>query len=144
HENLVACYRVEVTQMIDGVRRTVARGTGVALDARHLITANHVIAETGDVKIHLFNDEGDFLRVIPAKILRADPSVDLAMLETQEDLPHFVKFDYVMPKLGDRLYAVGAAWGDAPYTVTSGDFVSRHHEIFPDNSQASMSAPGGM
>jgi len=55
-------------------------GTGWALTSRHIVTANHVIADAKYVSIPIENK-----RFISARVLINDPINDLAILELEED-----------------------------------------------------------
>ena len=120
-------------------------GSSVAIDKRHIITASHVVTkDDADVRIDIFDHEGIYKRSIPCKIVRKDDDADLALLEADEELPARQTLDYGSAKVGDVVYAVGAAWGDAPFSVATGNLVSKANAEFESLWQMSATIVPGM
>jgi S1-C subfamily serine protease len=137
---LRSSYRITASQ--NG--RDADVGSGIAIDKHHLLTANHVVTASNDTKVDIFDRDGIYLRSIPAKVVREDKDNDLALLEVEADLPESHTLDYGDAKVGDPAYAIGAAWGDAPYSTSSGTVVSKSNQDFKAYWQISATIACGM
>lgn len=147
-EVMLAHYRIAIKNTMG---RRIDCGTGVAFEKRKLITAEHVIShcthkdDDCTIEVDLCDENGDFTgKHIAGKLGRWELALDQAIVETDEDLPHVIDLHFTKPAFGDRIYAVGAAWGDAPYTCASGDQVMAHNEVFDHLSQSSCTTGRGM
>src|SRR5437899_1062338 len=81
---LFSSYRITVTKD----DRVLECGSGIAIDKHHVLTANHVVdSEGGTIRVDIFDRDGIYQRSIPIKIVRLDKDADLALLETEDDLP---------------------------------------------------------
>ncbi len=98
-------------------RRVQSVGSGVIVDADkgYIITNNHVIANTGEIKVGLRDG-----RVLKAKLLGADPATDVAVLQVDAKGLTAVKVsDSDRLRVGDFVVAIGNPFG-LGQTVTSG------------------------
>lgn len=96
-------------------------GSGVIVDSSGLVvTSHHVIEGATDIVIAL-SDRREF----KAKLVTADPSSDLAMLQIQQekgssaDFPSLTLIDSDTAEVGDLVLAIGNPFG-VGQTVTSG------------------------
>lgn len=96
-------------------------GSGVIVDPRGLVvTSHHVIEGATDIVIAL-SDRREF----KAKLVTADPSSDLALLQIQQekaassDFPSLTLIDSDTAQVGDLVLAIGNPFG-VGQTVTSG------------------------
>ncbi|RMF20155.1 MAG: DegQ family serine endoprotease [Gammaproteobacteria bacterium] len=98
-------------------RKIQAAGSGVIIDADKgiVITNHHVVKDADEIKVSL-NDG----RVYEAKLLGADPEVDIAVLEIEADNLKALKIaDSDRVKVGDYVVAIGNPFG-LNHTVTTG------------------------
>jgi serine protease Do len=101
----------------DGSRRLRAEGSGFFIDDDgHVVTNNHVVADSDVVKVVLA--DGDEL---DAEVIGTDPLTDLAVLkvEANKDQPYVEFAEGVNLRVGDFVLAVGNPYG-LNGTVTSG------------------------
>lgn len=96
-----------------------ARGSGVVIDQDgRIITNNHVIegAQPGGLQV-IFLDG----TIVPARLIGADPSNDLAVLKVDEGVMAVATLaDSNQIKVGETVIAIGSALGDFTNTVTVG------------------------
>ena len=96
-----------------------ARGSGVVIDEDgRIITNNHVIegAATGGLQV-IFLDG----TIVPARLIGADPSNDLAVLKVDEGVLAVATLaDSNRIRVGETVIAIGSALGDFTNTVTVG------------------------
>ena len=117
-----ACARVSVDSNCG-----VAYGSAIAISKRRLLTAAHVVEGAERVVITLYNTE-DYHKDLVAKVLYVDDKVDLALLETFEDLPLSATVGLGKAnnlKLHENVVVLGAPGGESPRFSTFGEFTSR-------------------
>jgi S1-C subfamily serine protease len=108
-------------------RRPIGFGTGTAIDARHVITAGHVVEDEPGVTflIEIFGDDSSGLVIDSrhAHILKADYEADLGLLEIEgDDFLIFTKLVNGTAKTGDWIYTVGGPLGEPARCVTWGTY----------------------
>ncbi len=94
------------------------RGTGVLLDATHVLTCAHVVEGTTDPAwIYLYNND----TVLKGKVVFADRRVDLAILELNKNvlIPHYPVF-MEMHYDGEPITIIGNTLGSMRWFVTFG------------------------
>lgn len=141
----------------EGVR--IGIGTGIAIDKRHLLTANHVVncknplhmtSNANSVWVDINDEDGDEKDCsIPARIVKSGGGfgpngLDLALIETDADLDIWVKPKFGEVKVGDICIAIGAAFAWCPYSQYVGTFTARHCDAFPQFNQLACTAIRGM
>ena len=107
-------------------RKTSALGSGFIIDEKGIVvTNNHVIQGAEDVYVRV-----DGNRNLKAKILGADPGMDLAVLQIESDEKFKpVKFgNSNTARIGDWVIAIGNPFGLGG-TVTSGIISARNRSI---------------
>ena len=107
-------------------RKTSALGSGFIIDEKGIVvTNNHVIQGAEDVYVRV-----DGSRNLKAKILGADPGMDLAVLQIESDEKFKpVKFgDSDTARIGDWVIAIGNPFGLGG-TVTAGIVSARNRSI---------------
>jgi Do/DeqQ family serine protease len=128
-------------------RQEQAAGSGVIMDAArgYVLTNNHVIRNAEQVIVTLKDR-----RVVPAKLVGADPGTDIALLQIEAKNLTAIRFgDSDALQIGDYVIAIGNPFGIGQ-TVTSGivsalgrsglspegyeDFVQTDASINPGNS----------
>lgn len=121
---LYSHYRV-VVKLGDNI---VTCGTGVAIGQRKLLTAAHVVEPGQQFEIDIFDDNGKEIRTISCRLIAkdCDPVVDLALVETTEDLPVYNELDLDDFDVGSWGYIVGCAHATVPYNVFVGIFSSKY------------------
>lgn len=148
-ENLLCTYRVYNQY---GEEVLICTGTGTAIDKRHILTAAHVVF-TPEVQppglkhfytIDCFDEDGAYKKSIKAKLVKDDKDLDLAVLETESDLPHFKELDYGTISIGEAVYIIGCAWSRSPFNVSWGNFVAKENEDMKGLSQCSNTVAPGM
>ena len=121
-----ACVRIECeVESIWGPRPL--RGSGVVIAPRRVLTAAHVIHEATGLQICVYLRD-DFHRTLPARLLKEEEALDLALLEVDEDLPASVVVGMGAAeqlKLHAPLLHVGAMNGMNPHIRTKGEFITR-------------------
>jgi S1-C subfamily serine protease len=138
---LFSSYRISATRE----DKVLEVGSGTAIDEHHILTANHVIdTEGGTIKVDIFDHDGIYQRSIPCKVVKSDKDIDLALLETEADLPTTRALDYGSAKVGELTVCIGAAWGDAPFSVSMGMFSSKSNAEFKALAQSSATIAPGM
>lgn len=114
-----------------------ASGSGVIIsDDGYIATNNHVIANSTEVEITLYDN-----RKYDAKVIGADPNTDLALLKIDEkDLP-FIRFgDSDRVQIGEWVLAVGNPF-NLTSTVTAGIVSAKARNIqTPGRSQYGIEA----
>ncbi len=107
-------------------RQTSALGSGFIIDEKGIvITNNHVIKGAEDVFVRVNGEKN-----IKAKIIGADPGMDLAVLQIESDQKFTpVKFgDSDTARIGDWVIAIGNPFGLGG-TVTAGIISARNRSI---------------
>jgi S1-C subfamily serine protease len=115
-------------------RRGVATGSGFLYDDRgHIVTNAHVVENANEVALRI---EGD--KLIPAKVVGADLSTDLAVLKIDPGELHAQPLALGSScdvKVGDPVLAIGNPFG-LEDTVTNGIVSARHRRITAPNGYA--------
>ncbi len=107
-------------------RQTSALGSGFIIDKKGIvITNNHVIQGAEDVFVRVNGEKN-----IKAKVIGADPGMDLAVLQIESDQKFIpVKFgDSDTARIGDWVIAIGNPFGLGG-TVTAGIISARNRSI---------------
>ena len=107
-------------------RKTSALGSGFIIDEKGIvITNNHVIQGAEDVYVRVNGDKN-----LKAKVLGADPGMDLAVLQIESDEKFKpVKFgDSDTARIGDWVIAIGNPFGLGG-TVTAGIISAKNRDI---------------
>ena len=107
-------------------RQTSALGSGFIIDEKGIvITNNHVIKGAEDVFVRVNGEKN-----IKAKVIGADPGMDLAVLQIESDQKFTpVKFgDSDTARIGDWVIAIGNPFGLGG-TVTAGIISARNRSI---------------
>ena len=107
-------------------RQTSALGSGFIIDEKGIvITNNHVIQGAEDVFVRVNGEKN-----IKAKVIGADPGMDLAVLQIESDQTFIpVKFgDSDTARIGDWVIAIGNPFGLGG-TVTAGIISARNRSI---------------
>ncbi|MDC3055255.1 Do family serine endopeptidase [Candidatus Pelagibacter sp.] len=107
-------------------RQTSALGSGFIIDEKGIvITNNHVIQGAEDVFVRVNGEKN-----IKAKVIGADPGMDLAVLQIESDKKFIpVKFgDSDTARIGDWVIAIGNPFGLGG-TVTAGIISARNRSI---------------
>ncbi len=87
-------------------RHEEPEGSGVViLDGRTIVTAGHVVNKATAVRVRTADG-----RVLPARLAGSDAATDIALLSVDEALTP-IRIEDNAPKLGDRVCAVGNAFG---------------------------------
>ena len=106
-------------------------GSGVIMDRRgYIVTNQHVVGESRDLSVILFNGEGK-----SASLVGTDyPFTDLAVIKIEaEGLAAAELGDSDQLAVGQRVVAVGSALGDFRDTVTAGIISGLHRSWSPDD-----------
>jgi serine protease Do len=110
--------------------RVPSMGSGVVVDARGLILTNsHVVRDAEQISISLSDG-----RVVPATLLGASPTYDLAVLKVKDErLPVAPLGDSEDLVVGEWAIAIGSPFGfllnDTQPTVTAGVISAMHRDI---------------
>ena len=107
--------------------RTGGLGSGVIVDAKngYILTNNHVVRNTDEVKIVLHDD-----RTFKAQWIRTDPESDLAIVKIAADgLTEASLGSSGRMEVGDLVLAIGAPYG-LPQTVTAGIVSAKNRAKF--------------
>lgn len=98
------------------------RGAGVPIDKRHILTVNHVSADTNDSNNYYFTEENG--TPYDCKVFKQDPTHDIAILEIDKDAP-----DLIGPmtfatdlNIGDTVYTIGHPLSGL-YSLTMGEII---------------------
>lgn len=89
-------------------------GSGIVWDARQIITNHHVVSNLETVGIVTSDD-----RRLEARVVRAEPRLDLALLEFTESLTPVSVGDSSALRVGEIVFALGHPWGQ-PWVATAG------------------------
>ncbi|HWL66953.1 MAG TPA: DegQ family serine endoprotease [Geminicoccus sp.] len=107
-------------------RRAFSLGSGFIVDPTgYVVTNNHVIADSDEIKV-ILNDDSEYV----AKMIGTDSKTDLALLKIERDEP----FPYVELgdsdgiRVGDWMMAIGNPFGLGS-TVTTGIVSARNRDI---------------
>ena len=115
-----------------GPQARVGAGSGVIINADgYIVTNNHVIDNADDIEVTL-----DDNRVFKAKVIGADPSTDIALLQINEKgLPYLPLVNSDDVEVGEWVLAVGNPF-NLNSTVTAGivSAKGRSIHILPDRS----------
>ena len=106
--------------------RQSALGTGFVIDKAGLIlTNNHVVEQTEELKVRLSDD-----KEYQAEIVGRDPKTDLALIKIKSDQPlvPLVLGDSDRLKVGDWVVAIGNPFG-LGNTVTAGIISAKYRQI---------------
>lgn len=114
---------------------TEGAGSGSVIDRRgHILTNNHVIADSRDIKVTLFNGKS-----YGGVLVGRDPGSDIAVLriDAPEEFLHPIEFgDSTHLKVGQRVFAIGNPFG-LERTMTTGIISSLNRSI-PSTTGRSM------
>lgn len=102
-------------------------GSGVIVDETgYIITNNHVIDNTDEINVRLFNGDE-----IEAELIGADPYTDIAVLKIKADnLPAITLGDSDNAKIGSFVLAIGSPLGEnLAHTVSFGIVSARNRAI---------------
>lgn len=96
-----------------------ARGSGVVIDSSgRIITNNHVVEGAAQNGLQVIFSDGT---KVPAQLVGADPTNDLAVLKVDRQLSTVAKLgDSSHLMVGESVIAIGSALGDFQNTVTVG------------------------
>jgi serine protease Do len=106
--------------------RQKSLGTGFIIDKDgFILTNNHVVEKTDEIKVKLAND-----KEFNAKIIGRDPKTDLALIriETDEPLKPLPLGDSEKLEVGDWVVAIGNPFG-LGHTVTAGIVSAKYRHI---------------
>lgn len=97
-------------------------GSGVIVSPDgHIVTNNHVIAESDEIEVTLYDG-----RVLEAELVGRDPGTDVAVIKIKaDDLPYLPFGNSDDMQVGDWVLAVGSPWGILKSTVTAGIISAR-------------------
>lgn len=107
-----------------------SRGSGFIIDAKgYVLTAQHVIDKAKEIEIRLADSQR-----LPARIIAADPQVDLAILkiQTERELPILSLGDSDAIRVGDLAVVFGYPFGRES-SMNLG-IVSRAGRSYPDSA----------
>ena len=114
---------------------TEGAGSGSVIDRRgHILTNNHVIADSKDIKVTLFNGKS-----YNAVLVGKDAATDIAVLriDAPEEFLHPIEFgDSTHLKVGQRVFAIGNPFG-LERTMTTG-IISSLNRTIPSTTGRSM------
>lgn len=142
-------YRISsyLVDSVTGSKQLVGMGSAVGIDKRRVITANHVV-ENPELYyvLDMFNNDGILSKHLDLRLVRRG-FADFALLETSEDLPHYLKPNQIGSskelQVGDPVYKVGAKFGKSPYDINIGYIANKGDEEFPKLWQTSIPVAGG-
>ena len=115
-------------QMPEGSRprRSTALGSGFVIsEDGYVVTNNHVIKDADEIEIEFFTGER-----LAAKVVGADPKVDIALLKVEPEKPlTFVKFgDSDTARVGDWVLAMGNPLGQG-FSLSAGIVSARNRAL---------------
>lgn len=110
-------------------REYVRRGLGsgvIVSDEGYVLTNNHVIADTDEIKVRLFNGDE-----VAAELIGADPATDIAVLKIEVDnLPVVTLGNSDNAKVGSFVLAIGSPLSeDLAHTVSFGIVSARGRSL---------------
>lgn len=110
-------------------RERVQRGLGsgvIVSDEGYILTNNHVIADTDEIKVRLFNGNE-----VSAELVGTDPETDIAVLKVDvENLPAIKMGDSDGLKVGSFVLAIGSPLSeDLAHTVSFGIVSARGRSL---------------
>jgi serine protease Do len=117
-------------------------GSGFIITADGLIATNrHVVADS-DLKYTVGLQDG---RTFPATIVSRDPTFDFAIMKIEaENLPIVELGSSDNVKIGERVIAIGNAFGELQNTVTAGVISARNRTIEAQDGFASVELLEGL
>jgi serine protease Do len=110
-------------------------GSGFVIDTKgYIITNNHVVEKTDEIKVILAND-----KEYDAEIIGKDPKTDLALIKIDADAPlkPLPLGDSDALKVGDWVVAIGNPFG-LEHTVTAGIVSAKYRRIYPEYGRKEM------
>jgi S1-C subfamily serine protease len=124
------------------VNGTQGTGSGFVVRGGYIITDNHVITLDGQVRHAALEVVLAGGRVVPAKVVGADPYSDIAVLKPRTDikLPALALGNSTSVRVGDPVIAFGSPLGLAG-TVTSGIVSALSRPVQPSSSAGVTNAP---
>jgi len=113
----------------DNTREYVQRGLGsgvVVSEEGYIITNNHVIENTNEIKVRLFDGQE-----VEAELIGTDPMTDIAVLKIDlEDVPAIPLGDSDQAKVGSFVLAIGSPLSeDLAHTVSFGIVSARGRSL---------------
>lgn len=103
------------------------QGTAIGISPNKLLTAYHVVAKVEDVElevVEVFSQKtGLKLGECEYKIVKTDSETDLALIEIEETLPHYITIENIPSsnfEIGSKLFAIGASQGQNPFVTVQG------------------------
>lgn len=125
--------------------KNVCCGTGIGIGPRRILTAEHVVREGTTFELDFFDNDGNEIKTIGLHLIGKSFEEDLALLETNEDLPYYNELDtHGSFEVGAWGYIVGAAHATAPYNTYLGVFASKCGPTkFPHLWQIAVAVPPG-
>jgi serine protease Do len=118
--------RQQQQQQPERPRRAFSLGSGFIVDpAGYVVTNNHVIADSDEIKV-ILSDDSEYV----AKMIGTDSKTDLALLkiERKEPFPYVELGDSDKIRVGDWMLAIGNPFGLGS-TVTTGVVSARNRDI---------------
>jgi S1-C subfamily serine protease len=117
-------------------------GSGFVIKGGYIITDNHVITLDGQVRNAALEVVLDGGKVMPAKVIGADPYSDIAVIKPQGGikLPELALGNSTSVRVGDPVIAFGSPLGLAG-TVTSGIVSALSRPVQPSNNAGVTHAP---
>jgi serine protease Do len=128
-QGLPFAWYADAERLVVQVRGSDCSGTGFPINARYVVTANHV-ADCADEFDVVSLERPDMSPVSAVVFKRGNTrDVDLAVLQVQTPMPFKSRFTVAKkdPKLGDEVWAIGFGW-DAKYPTLIRGIVSSARE----------------
>jgi serine protease Do len=117
-------------------------GSGFIITADGLIATNRHVVSDSDLKYTVGLQDG---RTFPATIVSRDPTFDFAILRIEaENLPIVELGSSDNVKIGERVIAIGNAFGELQNTVTAGVISARNRTIEAQDGFASVELLEGL
>jgi serine protease Do len=142
HVPLIEAFSSSVGEMIEQAQASVVQvrrgdhgaGTGIVWHAKGGIITNHHVVASAGTKIEVELRDG---RVLEARVIDSDPTLDLAMLNVPADnLTAVPVADSSKLRVGELVFAIGHPWGQRG-VVTAG-IVSALSKVKMRNSNQQM------
>lgn len=139
---LIDAFSISLREMIEQAQASVVQvrrgdrgaGTGVVWHAKGSIITNHHVVASAGTKIQVELRDG---RVLEARVVDSDPTLDLAMLNVPADnLTAVPVADSSKLRVGELVFAIGHPWGQRG-VVTAG-IVSALSKVKMRNSNQQM------